>query len=156
MTGRPEVVGIVMAAGGSTQFGSPKQLLPYGNTTLLGHVVSLVNASTLEQIVVVLGREAEQVRGSVDWGRAAVVDNLAYGTGCASSLLAGMDTAGDCAAINLCVLPLWPEGMRAAATPTEWAFYLPTPCQSTIVSGSGERSLGEYTVATQSPLTMSS
>jgi len=101
MTNRPEVVGIVMAAGGSTRFGSPKQLLPYGNTTLLGHIVDLVNASTLEQIVVVLGREAEQVRGSVDWGRAAVVDNLAYGTGCASSLLAGLDTAGDCAAIML-------------------------------------------------------
>lgn len=101
MTSRLEIVGIVMAAGGSTRFGFPKQLLPFGDTTLLGHIVKRANASTLERIVVVLGREAEQVRGSVDWGRAAVVDNLAYGTGCASSLLAGMDYAGECAAVML-------------------------------------------------------
>ena len=37
----------------------------------------------------VLGRASEELRGSVDFGRAEVVDNTAYGTGCASSLLAG-------------------------------------------------------------------
>jgi molybdenum cofactor cytidylyltransferase len=35
-------------------------------------------------------------------GRAVVVENTAYGTGCASSLLAGMDAAGeDCEALVL-------------------------------------------------------
>jgi len=38
----------------------------------------------------------------VDFGRAVVVENTAYGTGCASSLLAGMDAAGeDCEALVL-------------------------------------------------------
>lgn len=96
-----DLVGIVMAAGESARFGSPKQLLPLGDTTLLGHVVQNVNRAKLDRVVVVLGREAPEVRRSFDAGSAQVVDNLAYGTGCASSLLAGLDTAGECAGIVL-------------------------------------------------------
>ncbi len=94
-----DLVGCVLAAGGSTRFGQAKQMLPFRGDTLLGFVMRQVNRSKLGRIVVVLGREAERVRGSVDWGRARVVDNLAYGTGCASSLLAGLDTAGECGGI---------------------------------------------------------
>jgi molybdenum cofactor cytidylyltransferase len=50
----------------------------------------------------VLGRASEELRAAVDFGRAEVVENTAYGTGCASSLLAGLDSAGqDCDAIAL-------------------------------------------------------
>jgi molybdenum cofactor cytidylyltransferase len=97
----PDVVGIVLGAGSSERFGSPKQLLRFGDTSLLGAVVRNAAASRLDRVVVVLGRAAEEVRRSVDFGRAAVVDNAAYGTGCASSLLAGLDAAGPCAAILL-------------------------------------------------------
>ena len=96
-----ELVGIVMAAGESTRFGTAKQLLPLGDTTLLGHVVLSANRSKLDRVVVVLGREAPKVRSSFESGSAVVVDNLAYGEGCASSLLAGLDEAGDCAGIVL-------------------------------------------------------
>jgi molybdenum cofactor cytidylyltransferase len=97
-----EIVGVVLGAGRSSRFGTPKQLLPFGDTTMLGQVVRNANASDLDRVVVVLGRASEELRGSVDFGRAAVVDNTAYGTGCASSLLAGMDAAGeDCEALAL-------------------------------------------------------
>src|SRR5919202_1749901 len=80
----------------------PKQLLPFGDTTLLGQTVRNANASALDRVVVVLGRASWELRASVDFGRAEVVDNTAYGTGCASSLLAGLDAAGeDCEAIAL-------------------------------------------------------
>jgi molybdenum cofactor cytidylyltransferase len=96
------VVGVVLGAGKSSRFGVPKQLLPFEGTTLLGQVVRNANASTLDRVVVVLGRASEELRLSVDFGRAAVVENTAYGTGCASSLLAGLDAAGeDCGAIAL-------------------------------------------------------
>ena len=35
----PFVTGLVLGAGGSKRLGSPKQLLPYGDAALLGHVV---------------------------------------------------------------------------------------------------------------------
>ena len=97
-----EIVGVVLGAGRSSRFGAPKQLLPFGDTTMLGQVVRNANASDLDRVVVVLGRASEELRGSVDFGRAVVVENTAYGTGCASSLLAGMDAAGeDCEALAL-------------------------------------------------------
>ena len=96
------VVGVVLGAGKSSRFGTPKQLLPFGDTTLLGQVVRNANTSALERVVVVLGRASEELRASVDFGRAEVFENTAYGTGCASSLLAGLDAAGeDCEAIVL-------------------------------------------------------
>ena len=96
------VVGVVLGAGESSRFGSPKQLLPFEDTTLLGQVVRNANASSLDRVVVVLGRAAGEVRASLDFGRAEVVENTAYGTGCASSLLAGLDAAGEeCEALAL-------------------------------------------------------
>jgi molybdenum cofactor cytidylyltransferase len=96
------LVGVVLGAGKSSRFGTPKQLLPFGDTTLLGQVVRNANASSLDRVVVVLGRASEELRASVDFGRAEVFENMAYGTGCASSLLAGLDAAGeDCEAIAL-------------------------------------------------------
>jgi len=96
------IVGVVLGAGKSSRFGAPKQLLPFGDTTLLGQAVRNANASVLDRVVVVLGRASEELRATVDFGRAEVVENTAYGTGCASSLLAGLDAAGDgCDAIAL-------------------------------------------------------
>jgi molybdenum cofactor cytidylyltransferase len=96
------IVGVVLGAGKSSRFGTPKQLLPFGDTTLLGQAVRNANASALDRVVVVLGRASEELRASVDFGRAEVVENTACGTGCASSLLAGLDAAGgDCEAIVL-------------------------------------------------------
>jgi molybdenum cofactor cytidylyltransferase len=96
------VVGVVLGAGRSSRFGSPKQLLPFGGTTLLGQVVRNANASSVDRTVVVLGRASGALRDAIDFGRAEVVENTAYGTGCASSLLAGLDAAGDnCEALIL-------------------------------------------------------
>ncbi len=96
------VIGVVLGAGKSSRFGSPKQLLPFEDTTLLGQVVRNANASSLDRVVVVLGRASGEIRASLDFGRAEVVENAAYGAGCASSLLAGLDAAGEgCAALTL-------------------------------------------------------
>lgn len=96
------IAGVVLGAGRSSRFGSPKQLLPFGETTLLGQAVRNANASGLDRVVVVLGRASEELRESLDFGRAEVVENTAYGTGCASSLLAGLDAAGEgCEALAL-------------------------------------------------------
>lgn len=97
----PGVVGIVMGAGASRRLGRPKQTLPFGDTTLLGWVLREAEGSRLERVVLVLGGAADEALEGARPGRAEVVTNTAYGTGCASSLLAGLDAAGPADAVML-------------------------------------------------------
>ncbi len=86
----PFVCGLVLGAGGSTRLGSPKQLLPYRDGTLLGHVASVARSCSFDQIVVPIGGAAEDVRARVDLAGADVVVNDAYGEGCSSSIAAAL------------------------------------------------------------------
>lgn len=88
---RKFISGLVLGAGASQRFGEPKQLLPYRGTTMLGWVVDQASHSTgLDEVVVVLGRAAEEVRERVDFGAARVVENPVFGEGCSSSYRAGI------------------------------------------------------------------
>ena len=71
---RPFVSGLVLAAGASTHLGQPKQLLPFGDTTLLGHVVAEARAAAaLDEVIVVIGGAAAEVRARVDDAKARAV-----------------------------------------------------------------------------------
>jgi len=80
------VSGLVLAAGGSSRLGRPKQLLPYRGTTLLDWVVATARGCGFDQLIVAVGGAAEDVHASVDLHDADVVVNEAYGTGCSSSI----------------------------------------------------------------------
>ena len=84
------VAGLVLAAGGSSRLGRPKQTLPFGETTLLGHVLDCARACGFDQLVVALGGGSSEVRANVDLTGATVVDNPSYGEGCASSIAAAL------------------------------------------------------------------
>lgn len=95
-----QIVGVVLAAGMSRRLGRPKQTLPFGPETLLSHVMHDIEAAhQLDEVVVVTGAAARPAVDDLDLSRARVVHNDAYGSGCASSLLAGLDAAVDAAAI---------------------------------------------------------
>ena len=49
-----QIAAVILAAGASTRFGSPKQLAPYGHGTMLDAVVGVARAAGLSPIVVVL------------------------------------------------------------------------------------------------------
>lgn len=90
MTGEAFVSGLVLAAGGSSRLGRPKQLLPFGATTLLGHVLDTARGCRFDQAVCVLGGAVGEVRAAVDLGGFEVVENPGFGTGCSSSIAAGL------------------------------------------------------------------
>lgn len=88
---RKFVSGLVLGAGASQRFGPPKQLLPFRGTTMLGWVVNQAqSAGGLDEVVVVLGRAADEVRERVEFGAARVVENPIFGEGCSSSYRAGI------------------------------------------------------------------
>jgi molybdenum cofactor cytidylyltransferase len=85
------VTGLVLAAGGSSRLGQPKQLLHYRGATLLDAVLATARACNFGQLLVALGGSAEEVRRGVDLTGAEVVVNAGYGSGCSSSIAAAMD-----------------------------------------------------------------
>ncbi len=88
---RKFISGLVLGAGASSRFGQPKQLLPFRGNTLLGWVVNQAEQATgLDEVVVVLGRAADEIREKVVFGNAKVVENPVFGEGCASSYRAGI------------------------------------------------------------------
>lgn len=86
------VTGLVLGAGGSRRLGRPKQLLPYGDGTLLDHTLGTARACDFSQLVVPIGGAADDVREQVDLSGADVVVNYAYGQGCSSSIAAALAT----------------------------------------------------------------
>ena len=86
----PFVTGLVLGAGGSKRLGRPKQLLPYGDGTLLGHVVATARGCGFDQTIVAIGGSAAEVRAGADLAGAEVVVNEAYGAGCSSSIAAAL------------------------------------------------------------------
>jgi molybdenum cofactor cytidylyltransferase len=102
------VTGLVLGAGSSTRLGRAKQLLPYGDTTLLGHVLETARACHFDQIVVALGAAAEEVRAKLELAGADVVVNDAPAAGCSSSIaaaLAAVDRRSDLLVLMLADQP---------------------------------------------------
>jgi molybdenum cofactor cytidylyltransferase len=108
------VCGLVLAAGGSSRLGRPKQLLPYRGATLLDAVLGTARTCEFDQLVVALGGSADAVRARVDLGGADVVVNDAYGSGCSSSIAAALGAVD--ARCDVLVLLLGDQpGVRSAA-----------------------------------------
>jgi molybdenum cofactor cytidylyltransferase len=84
------VAGLVLAAGGSSRLGGPKQLLPYGSRTLLDHVLQTARACRFDQLLCVIGGGVSDVLGTVDFEGVQVVENVSYGSGCSSSIAAAL------------------------------------------------------------------
>jgi molybdenum cofactor cytidylyltransferase len=86
----PFVAGLVLAAGGSSRLGRPKQLLPFGDATLLDHTVATARECRFDQLMVALGGAADDIRATVDLSGAEVVVNQDFGEGCSSSIAAAI------------------------------------------------------------------
>lgn len=88
---RTFISGLILGAGASQRLGPPKQLLPFRGTTMLGWVVKQAERATgIDELIVVLGRAAAQIREQVDFEGARVVENPVFTEGCSSSYKAGL------------------------------------------------------------------
>jgi molybdenum cofactor cytidylyltransferase len=113
----PFVAGLVLAAGGSRRLGRPKQLLPFGEATLLDHTVATARACEFDQLLVAVGGDADEVRARVDLEGADVVVNPGFGAGCSSSIAVAVDALDPAATALVLMLGdqpgVVPETVRA-------------------------------------------
>ncbi|MEN5095274.1 nucleotidyltransferase family protein [Stenotrophomonas sp. TWI1409] len=77
---------VVLAAGGSTRLGQPKQLLTRQGETLVHRVVRLALELAPSQVLVVVGGNAQAVTSSISGLAATLVTNRHWESGLASSL----------------------------------------------------------------------
>lgn len=84
---------IVLAAGGSTRLGTPKQLIRYRRERLLLRAVRLARSSVSSNIVVVLGQDRLRLRLLLKRHAvsAGIVTNSAWRDGIATSIRCGLD-----------------------------------------------------------------
>jgi molybdenum cofactor cytidylyltransferase len=103
------ISGVVLAAGGSSRLGRPKQLLPLGGAPLLTHVLRHAAASRLDDVVLVLGHDAEEIAEAVgEWGQRIAV-NPDFAAGQSTSLKIGLSAVPPDAEAVLVLLGDQPE-----------------------------------------------
>jgi molybdenum cofactor cytidylyltransferase len=81
---------VVLAAGGSTRFGSPKQLVRVGGRPLLHTAVTRASEVTGNALIVVLGAHAAQFAPLLKHSPGTVVVNHEWREGLGSSIRAGI------------------------------------------------------------------
>ena len=106
------VTGVVLAAGSSRRLGTPKQVLPYRDTTLLGATLEVARRAGFDQLIVTVGGAAEVVRHTVPLDGADVVSVDDAGTGCSASLRVAVQRVDPRAAGIVLMLLAWIEYHR--------------------------------------------
>lgn len=85
-----EIAAIILAAGGSHRFGSPKQLLLWQENNLVNTAIDLALEASLSPIILVLGASAESIQAMVREKDVHICFNNDWLKGQSTSLKAGL------------------------------------------------------------------
>lgn len=81
---------VILAAGGSSRMGRPKQLLQFRGSSLVRRAIETARGAGAQQVIVVLGAAAEQVLPEVQASSATAVLNDQWTEGVSTSLRGGL------------------------------------------------------------------
>lgn len=84
------VSALVLAAGKSERMGQPKQLMPFGTSTIVEQTIDNLLRSDANDLIVVLGYKAEEVREKIADRPVRITVNRAYQRGLSTSIIAGL------------------------------------------------------------------
>ncbi len=85
-----DVAAIILAAGGSTRMGQPKQLLQFRGRSLLRNAVGIALSAGCEPVVAVLGAHYETIRADLDSLAVEIVSNPRWQEGMGTSIQSGL------------------------------------------------------------------
>jgi molybdenum cofactor cytidylyltransferase len=91
-TPSPFISGILLAAGLSSRMGEPKQLLPFGESTIVETVVDSMLGAKFNEVIVVVGHCGAQVRAQLGTRPVRIVFNSDYREGMLTSAQTGIRT----------------------------------------------------------------
>jgi molybdenum cofactor cytidylyltransferase len=86
------ITALIPAAGMSTRLGRNKLLLSFKGKPLIARAVDTLLASAVDDIIVILGHQAEQVRAAIGQRPVRFVENPDYPEGLSSSVRVGFAT----------------------------------------------------------------
>lgn len=111
------VAGVVLAAGGSSRLGRPKQLVTWRDKPLVRHAVDTALAAGLTPVAVVLGAAAEAVAAALAGAPVRKVVNPAWEAGQSTSVRAGLQAVAaeaEAAVFLLADMPFIPPDLVRA------------------------------------------
>jgi len=94
--------GILLAAGASTRMGVPKQLLKWGETTLIEWEIKELTLAGVTCPVVVLGNNSSEIMKAITGLNCVVVENAQWQQGRSTSLRAGARALLEAAGTDSC------------------------------------------------------
>jgi len=87
---QPMLSAILLAAGESKRMGKPKQLMPLGQSTILEQAIDNLLNSAVDEIIVVLGHGAEEIKKTIATKPVKIMVNPNYREGMSTSIIAGL------------------------------------------------------------------
>ncbi|NNL15197.1 MAG: nucleotidyltransferase family protein [Flavobacteriaceae bacterium] len=81
---------LILAAGGSSRMGSPKQLLKWKGSNLINHTISKAIKLKAKDIFVILGANSDLIKSELDQNRVNVLFNRDWKKGLGSSISHGI------------------------------------------------------------------
>jgi molybdenum cofactor cytidylyltransferase len=108
----PKIAGLLLAAGGSSRLGRPKQLVEFEGKTLIRRAAEALIEAGCSPVYVVLGAEIEGSRQDLEGLKVAIVINESWASGMGSSIAVGVkslmesETPAEAVLISLCDQPL--------------------------------------------------
>ncbi len=87
---RKRIAAVILAAGASTRFGQPKQLLDWNDRPFVAHATDVALAAGLAPVIVVLGCRAEAVRAALGTRPVQIAMNWRWEEGMSVSVQVGL------------------------------------------------------------------
>ena len=81
---------ILLAAGESNRMGQPKQLMPFGQSTIVERTIDNLLNSAISETIVVLGYKDEEIRKTIAGKPIKIAMNPDYQQGMSTSIIAGL------------------------------------------------------------------
>lgn len=99
------ITAIVPAAGMSTRMGRNKLLLAFRGKPLIARAVDTLLESEINEVVVVLGHEADKVKATLQGKQVTIVENFDYRQGMSTSIRVGLGAVSSGARAIMIYLP---------------------------------------------------